>query len=145
MERDLSLNLHVLTARLDRAADRLLRAERDVSYSRFLALTLVGELGATTQRVLADYLGVTEPSVSRMTGVLAADGLLDVRPDPGGGNRRQLSLTDEGKQLVASVRQDFEDRLAALVAASGVPYAEYAEYTARLLETFDRMEREAGR
>ncbi|MEV4456445.1 MarR family winged helix-turn-helix transcriptional regulator [Microbispora sp. NPDC004025] len=145
MERNLSLNLHVLTARLDRAADRILRAEHDISYSRFLALTLVGELGASTQRTLADYLGVTEPSVSRMTGVLAADGLLDVQPDPGGGNRRRLSLTDEGKRRVASIRQEFEDRLAAVVAESGVPYAEYAEHTARLLATFDRLEREAGK
>ncbi|XVQ90122.1 MarR family winged helix-turn-helix transcriptional regulator [Microbispora siamensis] len=145
MERNLSLDLHVLTARLDRAADRLLRAEHDISYSRFLALTLVGELGASTQRTLADYLGVTEPSVSRMTAVLAADGLLDAQPDPAGGNRRRLSLTDEGKRRVTSIRQEFEDRLAAVVAESGVPYAEYAEQTARLLATFDRLEREASK
>ncbi|MGI5485645.1 MarR family winged helix-turn-helix transcriptional regulator [Microtetraspora malaysiensis] len=145
MERNLSFNLHVLTARLDRAADRILRAEHNVSYSRFVALTLVGELGASTQRTLADYLGVTEPSVSRMTAVLAADGLLDVQPDPAGGHRRRLSLTDEGKQLVASIQQGFEDRLAAFVAQSGVPYEEYAEHTARLLATFGRLEREAGK
>ncbi|MEV4300358.1 MarR family winged helix-turn-helix transcriptional regulator, partial [Microbispora rosea] len=114
MEQNLSLNLHVLTARLDRAADRILRAGHGISYNRFLALTLVGELGASTQRTLAEYLGVTEPSVSRMTGVLAADGLLDVQPDPAGGNRRRLSLTDEGKRRVASIRQEFEDRLAAV-------------------------------
>ncbi|WP_248963777.1 MarR family winged helix-turn-helix transcriptional regulator [Sphaerisporangium perillae] len=145
MESDLSLNLHVLTARLDRAADRILRAEHNVSYSRFVALTLVGELGASTQRTLAEYLGVTEPSVSRMTAVLAADGLLDVRPDPAGGHRRRLSLTDAGKQLVASVRQGFEDRLAALIAHSGVPYDEYAQHTARLLATFDKLEQEAAK
>ncbi|MFG1862979.1 MarR family winged helix-turn-helix transcriptional regulator [Microbispora bryophytorum] len=145
MEQNLSLNLHVLTARLDRAADRILRAEHGISYSRFLALTLVGELGASTQRTLAEYLGVTEPSVSRMTTVLAADGLLDVQPDPAGGNRRRLSLTDEGKRRVTSIRQEFEDRLAMVVAHSGVPYAEYAEHTARLLATFDRLEREAGK
>lgn len=145
MERNLSFNLHVLTARLDRAADRILRAEHNVSYSRFVALTLVGELGASTQRTLAEYLGVTEPSVSRMTAVLAADGLLDVQPDPAGGHRRRLSLTDEGKQLVASIQQGFEDRLATVVAQSGVPYEEYAEHTARLLATFDRLEREAGK
>ncbi|MGJ6966240.1 MarR family winged helix-turn-helix transcriptional regulator [Streptosporangium sp. G11] len=145
MERNLSFNLHVLTARLDRAADRILRAEHNISYSRFLALTLVGELGASTQRALADSLGVTEPSVSRMTGVLAAEGLLDVQPDPAGGRRRRLSLTDEGKRLVASVQQGFEERLAALVAHSGVPYDEYVEHTTRLLATFDRLEREGAR
>ncbi|MEU8928183.1 MarR family transcriptional regulator [Kitasatospora sp. NPDC048545] len=142
MKRNLGVDLHVLTARLDRAADRILRAEHNISYSRFLALTLVGRLGISTQRALAECLGVTEPSVSRMTGVLAADGLLDVQPDPAGGNRRRLSLTDDGKQLVASVQTGFEERLAALAAHSGVPYDQYAEQTSRLLETFERLEQE---
>jgi DNA-binding MarR family transcriptional regulator len=142
MERNLSFNLHVLTARLDRVADRILRAEHNVSYQHFLALTVVGELGASTQRALAECLGVTEPSVSRMAGVLAAEGLLDVQPDPAGGRRRRLSLTDQGKQLVASVQQGFEERMARLVAHSGVPYDEYTEHTASLLATIDRVERE---
>jgi DNA-binding MarR family transcriptional regulator len=142
MAPDLSFALHVLTARLDRMGDRLLRAEHGISYHRFLALVFVGELGASTQRVLADELGVTEPSVSRMTAVLAADGLLNVEPDPAGGNRRRLSLTDKGKQLVSLVRHDFEDRLVGFVEQSGVPYAQYAVHTQRLLSTLDRMESE---
>jgi DNA-binding MarR family transcriptional regulator len=140
VKRNLGVDLHVLTARLDRSADRILRAEHDISYSRFLALTLVGTLGFSTQRALAECLGVTEPSVSRMTAVLAAEGLLDVQPDPAGGHRRRLSLTDEGRQLVASVQTGFEERLAALAAHSGVPYDQYAEQTSQLLETFERLE-----
>jgi DNA-binding MarR family transcriptional regulator len=140
--RNLSFALHVLTARLDRMGDRLLRATHGISYHRFLALVFVGELGASTQRALADQLGVTEPSVSRMTAVLAADGLLKVESDPAGGNRRRLSLTDKGEQLVTSVRHDFENRLADLVEQSGVPYAQYAEHTQGLLNTLDRMEQE---
>ncbi|WP_426512825.1 MarR family winged helix-turn-helix transcriptional regulator [Dactylosporangium sp. McL0621] len=142
MAHNLSFALHVLTARLDRMGDRLLRAQHDISYHRFLALVFVGELGASTQRALADELGVTEPSVSRMTAVLAADGLLNVEPDPAGGNRRRLSLTDKGQRLVTTVRRDFEDRLAVFVEHSGVPYAQYAEHTERLLSTLDRMEQE---
>jgi hypothetical protein len=64
------------------------------------------------------------------------------RPCPSGGHRLQLSLTNKGKQLVASVQQGLEERLAALIAHSGVPYAQYAEHTAQLLATFDRLERE---
>lgn len=120
MSRGLSFRLHVLTARLDRAADRILRAEHGVSYHRFLALTLVGELGVGTQRALAGNLGVTEPSVSRMAGVLAAEGLLDVRPDPGGGHRKQLALTPRGHRLVRDGQATLEERFAELVAASGV-------------------------
>lgn len=137
MERSLSFDLHVLTARLDRAADRILRAEFDVTYRRFLALTLVSELGETTQRALADGLGVTEPSASRMTGVLADAGLVNVRPDPAGGHRRELSLTRAGKRLVTSAQQHLEGKLAELVASSGVPYETYAKHTRRLLAALD--------
>ncbi|MEW9529803.1 MarR family winged helix-turn-helix transcriptional regulator [Microbispora sp. NPDC049125] len=144
MERNLSFNLHALTARLDRAADRMLK-DYNVSYSRFLALTLVGEFGASTQRALADALGVTEPSVSRMTGVLTGAGLLEAGPDPAGGNRHRLTLTDDGKQLVTDGLRMFEQRLAALVAHSGVPYAEYAAHTERLLASLDHFEREGAK
>ncbi len=67
VDRDLSFDLHALTARLDRSADRILRAEHDLSYRRFLTLVIVAELDAATQRAVADRLGVSEPSVSRMT------------------------------------------------------------------------------
>jgi len=140
--RDLSFTLHVLTARLDRAADRLLRAEHDITYSRFLALSLIGELGVSTQRALADALGVTEPSISRMVGVLTAEGLLDA---PGRTGRRHLNLSARGKELVASVQHVLEDRFAALVAESRVPYAEYAEHTTQLLATLTRYEGEGTR
>jgi len=47
-----AFDLHALTARLDRSADRILRAERDVSFRRFLTLLIVGNSGSTTQRAL---------------------------------------------------------------------------------------------
>src|SRR4030095_7941318 len=121
MDRALSLALHTLTARLDRAADRILRAEQDLSYRRFLVLFMVDLLGTPTQRALAERLGVTEPSVSRMTGELARTGLLDVRPDPVGGDRRQLRLTASGRDLVRGCRQLLEGRLAGPMADRGVP------------------------
>src|ERR1700712_3064840 len=120
MGTSLSYDLHVLTTRLDRAADRILRAELGVPYRRYLALLMVGDLGAATQRALADGLGVTEPSVSRMTSVLVEDGLLDAPPDPGGGNRRRLSLTPAGRTAVDRCRDLLESRFDAVVADSGI-------------------------
>ncbi len=145
MDRSLSFDLHALTARLDRSADRVLRDEYDVSYRRFLALLLVGELGAPTQRVLAERLGVTEPSVSRMIGVLTETGLVEAPADPAGGNRRRLGLTPGGKQLVEQCRELLEGRFAALVERSGVPYLEYARHTRQLMAALDTAEREAHR
>ncbi|MHB8531760.1 MAG: MarR family transcriptional regulator, partial [Solirubrobacteraceae bacterium] len=90
MPEALSYELHKLTARLDSAADGLLRREAGVSYSRFLALFAVGGTGGS-QRDMARWLGLTEPSTSRMVGVLAADGLLTATRTAGAGNRRQLA------------------------------------------------------
>jgi len=133
MARDLSRRLHRLTARLDRAADAFLRAEAGVSYRRFLALHLVGSEGADTQRALADRLGVTEPSVSRMVRVLAESGLLETTRAPDGGNRNRLRLTAAGEQLVTRWGTDLEERLAGMVEAAGVPYRAYLAHTERLL------------
>ncbi len=133
MELDLSRSLHKLTARLDRAADTFLRAEAGVSYARFLALYLVGAEGADTQRALADRLGVTEPSVSRMVRVLAEAGLLETTPDPLGGNRNRLRLTSAGERLVKRWGTDLEQRLARLLETAGVPYRPYLTHTKRLL------------
>ena len=135
--RDLSRSLHKLTARLDRAADAILRAEAGVSYSRFLALYMVGSEGADTQRALAERLGVSEPSVSRMVRVLADGGWLQTLPDPAGGNRNRLRLTPSGEQLVQRWGAELEERLAALLETAGVPYRTYRTDTMRLLAALD--------
>lgn len=137
MAGELTFDLHVLTGRLDRAADRILQAEYGLSYRRFRALLAVGELGGTTQRGLAQALEVSEPSVSRMTGVLTGTGLLEAQPDPAGGNRHQLTLTGRGKDVVQRARELLERRFAELVDRSGVSYADYARDTRRLIATLD--------
>ena len=144
MDRNLSRKLHNLTTRLDKGADAILRAEAGVSYWRFLALYLVGVEGADTQRALATRLGVTEPSISRMVRVLAADGWLQSTSDPAGGNRNQLRLTSTGQQLVRRWGAELESRLAVLVEAAGVPYGSYLAYTERLLTALDAGPRAAG-
>src|SRR3954447_16216826 len=115
----LSYDLHKLTARLDRAADRLLRDHDGISYSRFLALFAIRQ-GALSQRALADWLGQSEPSTSRMVGVLADEGLLKVTRVAGAGSRRHLELTDSGAALVKRASGLLEERFVDLVNRSGV-------------------------
>jgi DNA-binding MarR family transcriptional regulator len=136
----LSYDLHKLTARLDRAADGLLRSHAGVSYSRFLALFAVNE-GAASQRELAGWLGQTEPSTSRMVGVLAAQGLLNATTVAGAGNRRRLELTASGTELVDRCGRLLEGRFGDLVKRSGVPYAAYQRHTRRLLSQLDTDQR----
>ena len=137
MDLTLSRKLHKLTARLDRAADLRLRTDAGVSYPRFLALYMVGSEGADTQRALAERLGVSEPSVSRMVRVLADHEWLEVVPDPAGGNRNRLELTRAGQELVESWGGEFEMRLANLLEAVGVPYGRYLSHTERLLDALE--------
>lgn len=137
MSKDLGRSLHVLNARLDRAADRIVQQHLGISYRRLLALVLVAEFGASTQRELAAALGVTEQSTSRMTGVLVEAGWLRAESEPGNGNRRRLTLTAAGRQLVDAGRELLETRLAALARSSGVPYDEYVAQTDQLLAALD--------
>jgi DNA-binding MarR family transcriptional regulator len=119
------------------AADTFLRTEAGVSYARFLALYMVGSEGADTQRALADRLGVSEPSVSRMVRVLVEAGLLEAVSQAGVGNRRTLSLTESGERLVQRWGAELERRLAALLEDTGVPYRAYLAHTNRLLAALD--------
>lgn len=134
---NLGLELHTLVSRLERAGDQILRAEHHLSYRRFMVLVMVGELGVSTQRALADSLAVTEPSVSRMVAALADTGLLTVAPDPAGGNRRQITLTDAGRALVDHAGTDLIQRLTELVEANGVPFDTYLAHTRRLNAALD--------
>src|ERR1051326_5363411 len=132
----LSYELHKLTARLDRAADRLLREHEGMSYARFLALFAVGE-GVDSQRALSKWWGQSEPSTSRMTGVLSNSGLLEVTRVAGAGNRRHLELTEEGADLVKRASRLLEKGFAELVDRSGVSYSSSQRNTRRLLSQLD--------
>jgi DNA-binding MarR family transcriptional regulator len=136
MPEALSYDLHKLTARLDRAADAVLRSHGGVSYARFLALFAVSE-GAASQRELARWLGQTEPSTSRMVGVLTQQGLLSATTVAGAGNRRHLQLTERGAGLVDRCGRLLEAHFEALVKRSRVSYAEYQAHTRRLLGQLD--------
>lgn len=108
-----------------------------MSHARFLALYMVGSEGADTQRALADRLGVSEPSVSRMVRVLVEAGLLESTSEPLGGNRNRLTLTAAGGQVVERWGMDLEQRLSRLLDAAGVPYRDYVRQTKRLLAALE--------
>jgi DNA-binding MarR family transcriptional regulator len=136
MADSLNYDLHKLTARLDRAADRILREREEISYSRFLTLFAV-QRGAANQRALATWLGQSEPSTSRMVRVLTADGLLEASRIPGEGNARRLRLTSRGAELVERGGRLLDARFDELLERSGVARASYQRQTRRLLDQLD--------
>jgi len=125
--------LHALVAKLDRAADQILRDQLGISYSRHLTLLTLQRLGSATQRELSAELGVSEPSISRSVPLLTAEGLLTATTVAGGGNRRRVELTAKGTALVDEAADLLESSFALLLDAAGVRATDVLGVTTPLL------------
>jgi DNA-binding MarR family transcriptional regulator len=134
MGADLSRTLHQITSRMDQAADRVLRDSEGITYRRYQFLYAMDRLGEATQRDLARWMGVTEPSVSRMVRALVDEGWIESRDVPGGGNRRRLRLSASGEQLVRRCGGRLAGRFADVVAKAQVPYEEFHAAAQRILD-----------
>ncbi|WP_338748053.1 MarR family winged helix-turn-helix transcriptional regulator [Janibacter alittae] len=95
----LAYDLHVLVRTLDRSAETRL-APFGISYARYLAMVIVADHEGLTQRDLATALGQSEPTASRTASALAEAGWLEAERIPGAGNRRVLTLTSAGHELL---------------------------------------------
>lgn len=131
--------LHALVARLDEAADAMLRAEHGIGYARFLVLLTIERLGAPTQRELATAQGVSEPAMSRTVSALAADGHVDVVTTPGLGHRRSVTLSGYGQRLVEQGSDLLESAFATLAERAGVRVDDVAALSTALLSSLDAV------
>lgn len=95
----LAYDLHVLVRALDRSAEARL-APFGITYRRYLALVIIDTADGLTQRELAAALGQTEATASRTAAALAGAGLIEIARSPGSGNRRYLSPTEAGRDLL---------------------------------------------
>jgi DNA-binding MarR family transcriptional regulator len=90
-----------------------------------------------SQRDVAQWLGQSEPSTSRMVAVLAEQGLLQISRVDGTGNRRCLRLTSSGAELVGLCGRLLDGRFEALVQRSGASYESLQRHTRRLLRELE--------
>ncbi|HUS22938.1 MAG TPA: MarR family transcriptional regulator [Aeromicrobium sp.] len=111
--------LHAVVALLDRSADQILPS-LGLTYSRYLTLLTIERLGETTQRAIADAVGVTEPAVSRTIRALQDEGLVAAKAIPGTGNRRAVGLTRAGQRLVNRAADELEQAFGGLLRAAGL-------------------------
>ena len=125
--------LHVVVAMLDRAADRILKENVGLTYSRYLLMLTLQRLRSSTQRDLATELGLSEPSISRALPVLAEEGWVTVTTSAGGGNRRQVRLTAKGERLVDEAAELLEGSFSTLLDAAGLKASDVLGLTDPLL------------
>lgn len=109
---------------------RTIRAEMrrhrqaDLSVIQFRALAFLRrEAGASLSEV-ADHIGLTLPSTSKMVDSLVENGLITRAAAPDDRRRIRLNLTDHGQATLQAMREATEARLAERLAA--LPPAERA-------------------
>jgi DNA-binding MarR family transcriptional regulator len=84
--------------------------------SQYPFLAAVDRLGPLTVGDLAEAIGITQPGATRTVGQLVELGMLESEPAPDDQRRRIVSLTKEGKRLVATAKRQVWPRIRDAVA-----------------------------
>lgn len=124
--------LHRLVRDLDRAGDRMLRAELDLSYSRALVLLALDVEGSMSQHELASWVGSTSPAVTGLLRELTASGYVWVVNDRENRRKNVVDLTAKGREVAQRARSLLDHRFGALLRESQVDGDRLAADLARL-------------
>ena len=84
--------------------------------SQYPFLAAVDRLGPLTVGDLAEAIGITQPGATRTVRQLVELGVLESEPAPDDQRRRIVSLTKEGKRLVATAKRQVWPRIRDAVA-----------------------------
>jgi len=102
----ITFTLNHLVAVLNGSADRLLRANFSLTYSQFLFLVTLQDLGESTPSFLAERLGVSRAAVSQRLAWFEERKLVDISSAKDSQKNLSLRLTKRGVAL-ASESADF--------------------------------------
>jgi len=86
---------------MERGAEAILNAKLHISFGQFMVLSVVdAHPGPLNQTAIADHLGLTKGTVSRLIDAGAQAGWIVVAPDPASRRSRLISLSPSGERLV---------------------------------------------
>lgn len=119
-----SLGFLTLGTRLKRIGERLQADTQKiingfgapVQASQYPFLAAVDRLAPLTVGELAEAIGITQPGATRTVGQLVELGLLESEPAPDDQRRRIISLSGDGRRLVAAAKRDVWPRVMEAVA-----------------------------
>jgi DNA-binding MarR family transcriptional regulator len=96
---------------------RQLKAEGELTLPESSALTRLDRSGPTTSGALARLEQISPQSMGATLAALEGRGLVDRQPDPMDGRRAVISVTDAGREVLRSRRNESTKRLARALAA----------------------------
>jgi DNA-binding MarR family transcriptional regulator len=113
----------------ERALDKRL-SHYGVNIGQFRILLILWEMGQVTQKQIARYLNIAQPTVANTLQRMERDGLIAIAADPRDGRRQLLTLTAKGRELRQPLTA--EAQYVNGVATEGIP-AHEIEHIRRLL------------
>lgn len=96
-------------------AEMRLQASDDLSVPQFRALARLSR-GEATNKDVADWLGVSTPTITRMVDGLVARQLVERAASPGDRREIRLRLTAKGRAKFEKIRGSVRDKIAERVA-----------------------------
>lgn len=96
MQSDIGSLLHKVSTALDRTSDQVLLERLGIGLSQFRVLLYLLSNDGVRQKLIAESLSQTEPSVSRQVKVLQGSGLVVVRRSVSNRRDRLIFLTQKG-------------------------------------------------
>ena len=86
---------------LEREAEAVITAELGISFGQFMVLSVIeAHPGPLIQTAIADHLGLTKATVSRLIDQGSRQGWISVGADPASRRSRLISLTSAGAAVV---------------------------------------------
>jgi DNA-binding MarR family transcriptional regulator len=104
---DLLMNVHRVDLLSRRVADQQLTRDIGIGRAMFLVLDFLHdtEPSGSSQRAIADTVGLTKAAVSRHVATAERHGWVTARPSPASRRENQITLTTAGRRLVTGGRR----------------------------------------
>ncbi len=130
--------LQVAAHRIQKAADRAVIAAAEVTTAQAAVLAVIARSEPTSQRLVANQLGLNESAVTAMCARLIEKGLLDRTPDPSDTRAWSLSLSAKGRAALKRLERPFRginDTIEATLSEREILHL--ADYLTRLGQAFE--------
>lgn len=92
--------VHKLAFLLEKRADESLKTQVGCGFAQYKVLEAIGRNSLAKQNMIAELLDQTEASISRQIKILEKRSLIVVATVMGNKRARELSLTEQGEQLL---------------------------------------------
>jgi DNA-binding MarR family transcriptional regulator len=107
----ISFQLHSLVYIIDKLADSVLKENTSLSFPQFLIILCIQQNPLCTQKYIAEWLNITEATVSYMIKNLKKAGYVLVSTDPTDHRQRHVNNTKKGQDLIDFIYPLLEESL----------------------------------